>query len=133
MKKEWKIKQEIFHRLNKNHDDDLVFHNIEMNDDIVGCAIKYFLENSQGWVYPSKSYVVAICYAKWLSEDYGENFYELLNDKNLLYGNDPFFKVYSEDSNSYDKIIENVGLKFDETKGVIPDIKKYYEKEFNYG
>jgi hypothetical protein len=130
--KEWKIKQEIFHRLNVNHDDDLSLHNVEINDDVVGCAIKYFLENSQGWVYPSKSYVVAICYARWISEEYNEDFYQLLNDEELLYKNDPYFKTYAEDPDTYDKIITAVGLKFNEDSGIIPDVKKYYRMEFSY-
>jgi hypothetical protein len=131
MQQDWKIKQEIYHRLKNHHDDDLSLHTIEINEDIVGSAIRYFLENTQGWVYPAKSYVVAICYARWISEDYNEDLYDLLNDPELLYGNDPYFVTYSSDPETYDSIIKEVGgWSFDETKGIIPDVRKYFEEEF---
>ena len=132
MQQEWKIKQEIYHRLNNHHDDDLSLHTVEINENVVESAVRYFLENTQGWVYPAKSYVVAICYARCLSEEYNENFYDLLNDPSLLYGNDPYFKIYSQDPESYHKIINAVGLDFDENKGIIADVKKYYREEFGY-
>lgn len=127
---EWKVNQEIYHRLHKNHDDDLNqvdLQTVEGND-IINWAVKYFTEDP-GWVYPSKSYVVAICYAKWLTKDFAEDFFTVLNDPDLLYNNDPTFIPYQESKEIYDSIIEQVGLGFDETQGVIPDIKKYYRLE----
>jgi len=130
--KDWKVKQEIFHRLNNKYEDDLNDKDIELNTDIVGNAVKYFTTTELGWVYPAKSYVVGICYAKWISEIYSENFYELLNDEDLLYGNDPYFIPYNQNKKDYDTIIKIVGLNFDENIGIIPDIKEYFIKEFNY-
>jgi len=130
--KDWKVKQEIFHRLNNKYEDDLNDKDIELNADIVENAVKYFTTTELGWVYPAKSYVVGICYAKWISELYSENFYELLNDENLLYGNDPYFIPYNQNKKDYDTIIKIVGLNFDENIGIIPDIKEYFIKEFNY-
>ena len=72
--KDWKVKQEIFHRLNNKYEDDLNDKDIELNADIVENAVKYFTTTELGWVYPAKSYVVGICYAKWISELYSENF-----------------------------------------------------------
>jgi hypothetical protein len=125
---EWKIKQEIYHRLNKNFDDDLKNFKIEFKEDIVKYALEYFKTDKIGWIYPSKSYVVAICYAKWISQDFNENFYDLLNDKDLLAGNDPYFVTYNSSKNIYDEIINSIE-NFDEQIGVIPDIRRYYEKE----
>ena len=130
--KDWKVKQEIFHRLNNKYEDDLNDKDIELNADIVENAVKYFTTTELGWVYPAKSYVVGICYAKWISELYSENFYELLNDEDLLYGNDPYFIPYNQNKKDYDTIIKIVGLNFDENIGIIPDIKEYFIKEFNY-
>jgi hypothetical protein len=130
--KDWKVKQEIFHRLNNKYEDDLNDKDIELNTDIVENAVKYFTTTELGWVYPAKSYVVGICYAKWISELYSENFYELLNDEDLLYGNDPYFIPYNQNKKDYDTIIKIVGLNFDENTGIIPDIKEYFIKEFNY-
>jgi hypothetical protein len=132
---EHKVYQEIFHRLNKDYDDDLKHFDIELvqDDQIVAKAVEYFTSEKLGWVYPSKSYVVAICYAKWISNIWGYEFYDLLNDPDLLYGNDPYFKTYQEDKETYNKILSVVGLDFDETAGIIPDVKNYFEKEFMLG
>ena len=126
----WKIEQEIYHKLNQYHDDDLSLHNIEITDNIIRDAIKYFTTTELGWVYPAKSYVVGICYAKWLNQYFAEDFYESLNDVDLLFGNDPYFVPYEKDKNAYDEIINIVGFNFDETLGIIPDIKKYFIEEF---
>ena len=129
MMKDWKIKQELYHRLNVVHEDDLSKVNIQKTNNVVDDAIKYFNERDIGWIYPSKSYVVAICYAWWLSHDFKEDFADLLNDKDLLYGKDPYFKPYSEDTDTYNAIIDKV-LPLNETKGMVPDIKKWYTAEF---
>lgn len=130
MKEEWKIKQEIYHRLNQSHDDDLSLHDIEISNDIVGNAIKYFTTNELGWVYPAKSYVVAICYARWLTEHYGGVFYDYLEDPELLHGNDPYFVTYSRDPGTYHAILNVVGWAFNEELGIVPDVKKYFTEEF---
>jgi hypothetical protein len=98
-------------------------------DNVIDNAIKYFYDKNMPFVYPSKSYVVAICYAYWLSKDFNENFYELLNDKNLLYGNDPYFKTYKQDINTYDNVLNKI-MPLNENLGIVSDIKEYYKKEF---
>jgi len=127
----WKVNQEIYHRLNHQFSDDLNQQNIITvpDNEVVDWAVKYFTDDP-GWVYPSKSYVVAICYAKWLTKEFGEMFYSVLDDPDLLYNNDPYFKPYSQAKETYDSIIKNVGLDFDESTGVIPDIRKYFDAEF---
>jgi hypothetical protein len=129
--KEWKIRQEIFHRLNTEHDDDLSLHTVEVQDEIVENAIKYFTTTELGWVYPAKSYVVAICYARWLNQHFSEDFYESLNDPELLHGNDPYYVPYEQDKDTYNKILNAVGFDFNEEIGIIPDIKMYFLKEFD--
>jgi hypothetical protein len=128
--KTWKIQQEIYHKLNQYHDDDLSLHNIEITENIIDNAIKYFTTTELGWVYPAKSYVVGICYAKWLKQYFAEDFYEVLNDSNLLFGNDPYFVPYEKDKITYDIILKNISFDFDETLGIVPDIKKYFIEEF---
>lgn len=126
--KEWKIRQEIYHRLVSDHGDDLNQQSIEMSSDIANTAIRYFYERDIGWIYPGKSYAVAVLYARWLSQDYNENFIQLLDDPDLLHGNDPYFVPYSQDPQNYVKII--AALPEDSSTGMIPDIRAYYEKEF---
>lgn len=127
---EWKLRQEIYHRLNTKHDDDLNDKKIIITKDIVKNALRYFNEKDVGWIYPSKSYMVAICYARWLSEEFDKNPLDYLNDFNLLYNNDPYFLPYEKDIETYTKILNSIGWNFDETKGMVPDVKEYFVKEF---
>lgn len=127
---EWKIKQEIYHRLNHEYRDDL--NNVEIvisneyND-----IIRHFHEKVNQWIYPAKSYFVAVCYASWIVEDYGEDLIELLKDPMLLAGNDPYFKTYDEDPNTYDKILKDIELPLKMT-GMVPDVKEYYDEEIGF-
>jgi hypothetical protein len=127
---DWKIRQEIFHRLHRVHNDDLKLHNIVIDENIIDSCIKYFTTNELGWVYPAKSYVVGICYARWISHYFQENFYEVLNDSSLLFNNDPYFVTYDNGKDVYDSILKIIGLDFDETLGIVPDIKEYFIEEF---
>ena len=127
---DWKIKQELYHRLNQIHSDNLNDKDIVISDDIVNNAIRYFKETNVGWIYPAKSYMVGICYARWLSETYGGHPLDYLEDENLLYGNDPYFVQYSTDPASYHKILNNIGGWEFEENGMVPDVKEYYKAEF---
>lgn len=127
---EWKVRQEIYHRLNKDHSDDLNDKHVEISNNVVGNAIRYFTERGIGWIYPAKSYMVGICYAKWLSEEFGGTAIDYLNDPDLLYGNDPYFLEYSKDPETYHKILNNITWQFDESSGMVPDVRSYFEQEF---
>jgi hypothetical protein len=128
---DWKIRQELYHRLNTVHDDDLNDKNIEITDNVVTDAVRYFTEKDIGWIYPSKSYMVAICYARWLSEEFGGNPINYLNDIDLLFGNDPYFLTYDEDTVTYNQILDCIGgWQFDQTIGYVMDVKKYFIEEF---
>lgn len=129
--KDWKARQAAFHLMNKEYSDDLNSVQITLSSDIVNNALRHFNEYVEQWIYPAKSYAVAICYAKWLERDYGEDFYEVLNDKDLLFGNDPYFVPYLDDKIVYDAILEQ--LDFQEDKGMVPDIYEYYKEEMRYG
>ena len=127
---DWKVRQEIYHRLNTEHSDDLSDKDIEMSDDIVNNAIRYFNEQDVGWIYPAKSYMVGICYSRWLSEYFGGNPIDYLNDEELLYGNDPYFVTYNHDKNTYDEILNNIdGWNFN-NDGMVLDVKNYFLQEF---
>lgn len=128
--KDYKIRQEIYHRLNTEHDDDLNTKEIVTSKNIIQDAIRYFKERDIGWIYPSKSYMVGICYARWLADEFGGRPLEYLNDPELLYGNDPYFLPYEKDVETYIKILEHVGWNFNEAEGMVPDVKQYFVKEF---
>lgn len=127
---EWKVRQEVYHRLNPCHDDDLNTKDIIISKSVVDDAMRYFFERDLGWIYPAKSYMVAICYARWLEYYFGGDAYDYLDDPLLLYGNDPYFVEYSRDPKTYHQILENVTWEFDEDVGMVPDVKKYFLEEF---
>ena len=127
---DWKIKQELYHRLNQIHSDDLGDKDVVISEDVVDNAVRYFKETNIGWIYPAKSYIVGICYARWLSETYGGHPLDYLEDVNLLYGNDPYFVQYSTDPASYHKILKEIGGWDFQELGMVPDVKEYYKAEF---
>lgn len=124
---EWKIKQEIYHRLNKDYSDDLNKVDITISHQYSD-IIKHFYERVDEWIYPAKSYFVAVCYASWISEDYGEDIFDLLKDPMLLAGNDPYFVTYDNDPHTYNKILLQVGLPIPMI-GMVPDVREYYNDE----
>lgn len=131
--KEWQIRQELYHRLNTEHSDDLSNFDVEVNGDIINNAIKYFKGTDIGWVYPAKSYMVGICYARWLSEEFGGEPLDYLNNEHLLYGNDPYFVTYDNDTATYDEILKNIGGWNFENIGIVPDVRGYFDEEFLIG
>lgn len=129
--KEWKVRQEIYHRLNPEHTDDLKNFDVEISENIIDNAILYFKVTDIGWIWPAKSYMVGICYALWLSKDFGGDPLDYLNDPELLYNNDSYFKTYNEDPETYDAILKNInGWEFDNSIGVVPQVRHYYDLEF---
>jgi hypothetical protein len=130
--KTWKLKQEIYHRLNKDHSDDLNNVEIKFTETAYEDAYRHFIERVDEWVYPAKSYFVAICYASWISKDFDEDFYELLNDPMLLAGNDPYFVPYENDKELYDRLIEKIDINNITMAGMVPDVREYYDAEFGY-
>jgi hypothetical protein len=126
--KDWKVKQYMYHQLNSDYSDDLNKVETVYNEDtVIEDAVRHFYEKVDQWLYPAKSYFVAICYAYWLSEDYDEDFMECLNDKDLLYGNDPYYKTYDESPDIYNSILDQIELL--PNTGMVPDVREYYELE----
>ncbi len=130
--RDWQIRQDMYHKLNTDYSDDLGKVDIIYRTDQLDKDISDYITlppEEMGWVYPAKSYIVALCYAQWLSEDFSEDLYDLLNYKSLLYNNDPYYKTFDQDQETYKKIIDTFGLPLPNT-GVIPHIREYYLKEF---
>jgi hypothetical protein len=127
---DWKLRQAIYHKLNTEHDDDLNTKDIVITTDIVENAIAYFTKRDIGWIYPSKSYMVAICYSRWLAENFGGTPLEYLEDPELLYNNDPYFVEYSRDPETYNQILNFITWNFDESSGMVADVRQYFEEEF---
>ena len=129
---EWKVRQKAFHHMVTEHADDLNKVDIIIDEEIINNAIMHFYEKVDIWLYPAKSYAVAICYAKWISEDFNEDFFAALDDVDLLFNNDPYFKRYTTDPDVYHAILDIVLEDWDESRGMVPDIRKYYEEEMMF-
>ena len=128
---EWKVRQAIYHRLKTEHSDDLSDKTIIIETDIVQHAIRYFKETDIGWIYPAKSYMVGICYARWLADHFGGRPVEYLEDPDLLHGNDPHFVQYSTDPGTYHRILTAIGgWEFELHQGMVPDVYGYFREEF---
>jgi len=127
---EWKVKQEIYHRLNQEYTDDLNSVDITISEDYSD-IVRHFHEKVDEWIYPAKSYFVAVCYASWISSDYGEDLIDLLKDSMLLAGNDPYFVTYNQDPETYDKILNDITLPLKMT-GMVPDVREYYNEEIGF-
>lgn len=109
--KDWKINQMLYHASVTEHTDDPSnFETIVDEKNKVERAIWYFDKPDPNIAYyPSKSYVVALVYAALLNKYFNEDFYEVLSDPDLLYGNDPYFVPYTKDKETYDRILETLG------------------------
>lgn len=99
-------------------------------DNIVEDALRHFNERVDEWIYPAKSYFVAICYANWIAEEFDEDFLDVLNDADLL-PDDPYYIPYTLAPGIYDSILEKVV--WDEDMGMIPDVREYFDEEFLIG
>lgn len=124
MKEELKAKRKLSYLLNIWDDVNLPY--IFNNDNVEDQVVNFFLTESE-LIYPAKSYFVAIVYAKCLEKYFGGNFFEYLNDPELL-PDDTYFKVYSQDKSTYDNIINRIGDIWQ-----YPSICKtvnYFKKEF---
>lgn len=124
MKEELKAKRKLSYLLNIWDDVNLPY--IFNNDNVEDQVVDFFLTESE-LIYPAKSYFVAIVYAKCLEKYFGGNFFEYLNDSELL-PDDTYFKIYSQDKSTYDNIINRIGDIWQ-----YPSICKtvnYFKKEF---
>lgn len=130
--KEWKARQSAYHLTASLFRDDLSdIETLWQPDSVVEDALMHFTDYVDEWIYPAKSYVVAICYAYWLGRDFKEPFFEALNDDELLFNNDPHFVPYWQDPETYDAILDRI--EFDDNRGMVPDIYEYYKEEMLYG
>ncbi|RLA63445.1 MAG: hypothetical protein DRQ88_12415 [Epsilonproteobacteria bacterium] len=133
--KEWKTRQELYHRMFTDHSDVFTQFEIELNydkDTIIKRALEYPTVQSELLYYPAKSYAVGIIFAHKISEKFNEDFYETLNDPDLLYKNDPYFVPYQSDKSTYDRIISEFPLSsLDQlsTPNLVKTLE-YFEKEF---
>ena len=98
----------------------------QSKEDLVKLIIKFFNTESL-LIYPAKSYFVAIVYAKCIEKYFHINFYDALNDNELL-PDDKYFKTYNESKDIYDKVLESIGdiYQYDSIDKTV----KYFKQEY---
>ena len=98
----------------------------QSKEDLIKLIIKFFNTESL-LIYPAKSYFVAIVYAKCIEKYFHINFYDALNDEELL-PDDKYFKTYNESKDIYDKVLESIDniYKYDSIDKTV----KYFKQEY---
>lgn len=69
-------------------------------------AVLYLKTGETFLRFPGAARAVAIAAADLVSREFGEDFYEVLNDPSLMNNNDPYFVKYSDAKDVYDEIIK---------------------------
>ena len=124
---DYKERRKLSYLINTFDDIDLDYIYIKQSkEDLVKLIIKFFNTESL-LIYPAKSYFVAIVYAKCIEKYFHINFYDALNDEELL-PDDKYFKTYNESKDIYDKVLESIGdiYQYDS----IDKTLKYFKQEY---
>jgi len=109
--KEYTFRRHTFYsfRGHESFEDEHKNFEIKMRDDsVVEDAIDYFLDGTSYLNFPGAARAVAIATADFISREFGEDFYEVLDDSFLMHGIDPYFKRYCEDKEVYDSILSKL-------------------------
>ena len=99
----------------------------QSKEDLIKLIIKFFNTESL-LIYPAKSYFVAIVYAKCLEKYFDKDFYQALDDEELL-PDDKYFLPYSKSKYIYDQILTQLQddiLSYKHTEKTV----QYFKKEF---
>ena len=124
---DYKERRKLSYLINAFDDIDLDYIYIKQSkEDLVKLIIKFFNTESL-LIYPAKSYFVAIVYAKCIEKYFHINFYDALNDNELL-PDDKYFKTYNESKDIYDKVLESIGdiYQYDSIDKTV----KYFKQEY---
>ena len=124
---DYKERRKLSYLINAFDDIDLDYIYIKQSkEDLVKLIIKFFNTESL-LIYPAKSYFVAIVYAKCIEKYFHINFYDALNDEELL-PDDKYFKTYNESKDIYDKVLESIGdiHQYDSIDKTV----KYFKQEY---
>jgi hypothetical protein len=94
--------QESFEDAHKNFD--MIFdYNTVIED-----AVTYLKDGTSYLRFPGAARAVALAAADIIANQFQEDFFEVLNDPFLMNGNDPYFKTYEQDKETYDMILLHI-------------------------
>lgn len=90
-----------------NHEN---FDIVEAAQTVVEDAVDYLVTGGSYTRFPGAARAVAVATADFVSRKFKEDFFEVLSEKDLMHGNDPYFKTYNQDQEVYDQILQRVPL-----------------------
>ena len=124
----WKNRRKLSYLINDFEDTGLPYLITEYasDEELVSEIVNFFIHGSE-LIYPAKSYFVAIVYAKLLEKYFEADFYECLNDSELL-PDDSFFVPYDNSRNVYDAAIKRIGNPLD--YAAADKTKEYFYQEY---
>jgi hypothetical protein len=133
----WKLRSKLYHLMTPEPGDNLNKEIIveEWDDELIIIkAKKYWEKQTKELYYPAKSYAIAVTYAFLLQQNFGGWVLDYLKDPELLGGNDPYFKPFSEENYKiYNEIIPTYFMALKSTDRQSENFKKtldYFYKEF---
>lgn len=78
------------------------------NPNVIVSALNMINGDVEALEFPAKSYIVAICYADYISKQYDNDFYSVLSHPQLLHDDDHFTPYNEETAVVYDTLIPAV-------------------------
>lgn len=109
--KEYELRRSVFYKLYGHlsfEDEHKNFPIIFDESTTVEDAITYLTDGTSFLRFPGAARAVAIAAADFVARSFGEDFYEVLTNAELMHGNDPYFRTYPEDKETYDKILKAI-------------------------
>lgn len=107
--KEYELRRSVFYKLNGHlsfEDEHKNFPIVFDESTVVEDAVTYLVDGTSYLRFPGAPRAVAIAVADFIARNFGEDFYEVLTNSELMHGNDPYFRTYPEDKETYDKILK---------------------------
>lgn len=75
------------------------------NPNVIVSALNMISGDVEALEFPAKSYIVAICYADYIAENYNTDFYTVLTHPQLLHDDDHFVAYNDETAAVYDALV----------------------------
>lgn len=111
---EWQPRQALYHSFMQIKDDlSGIPHVVKREFDrgeIVLDVLNYLYKEVQVVSFPSKTYAVALIYAKLLETHFGVPFFEALSDSSMLYGNMRDYEPYPDKLGIYNAVLAVANL-----------------------
>lgn len=129
--KEWERRRRLSYKLYAGLFDDVNLPYEIQNtndDDALYHQVLYFFEHQSELIYPAKFIFCNIVYSYYLNKYFGEDFYESLDNKDLL-ADSPMILLYGDNKPLYDSILKEVMDRIETLPSVVKT-RHYFKMEF---